>query len=132
MWMPRHGQCGCRLYGVGGVSGAWQAYTQEVWITNGFGSRVEVTVRAGSRERYTISPTTLKLEPGKSQKVVRRCSRSLPPTPPPPPKTFLATAGSPQHACDDRLVPAYRGLHAAADSAAPTLPRYAGRDSQGA
>jgi hypothetical protein len=53
---------------------ASQAYTQEVWITNGFGSRVEVTVRAGSRERYTVTPATLKLEPGKSQKVVRRSS----------------------------------------------------------
>lgn len=49
-----------------------QTYTQEVWLTNNFASTVELTIRSSSSDRYTVTPSKLQLEPGKSAKLVRQ------------------------------------------------------------
>ena len=43
-----------------------QAYTQTLTLTNNLRATVEATIRAGSPERYTLSPASLALRPGQS------------------------------------------------------------------
>ena len=46
-----------------------QAYTQTVTLTNNLRATVEATIRAGSSERYTLSPASVALRPGQSAEV---------------------------------------------------------------
>lgn len=46
-----------------------QAYTQTVTLTNNLRATVEATIRAGSPDRYTLSPASLALRPGQSAAV---------------------------------------------------------------
>ena len=48
---------------------ATQAYSQTATLTNNLRATVEATIRAGSPDRYTLSPATLTLRPGQSAAV---------------------------------------------------------------
>ncbi|KAK9806533.1 hypothetical protein WJX73_008172 [Symbiochloris irregularis] len=46
-----------------------QTYTRRTTLTNNLAASVEVTIRAGSAERYTVRPSSLRLGPGQSSAV---------------------------------------------------------------
>lgn len=43
-----------------------QTYVQTIKVTNNLGATVEGTLRPGASERYSISPSSIVLKPGKS------------------------------------------------------------------
>ena len=43
-----------------------QAYLQTVTVTNNLGATVDASIRCGSSDRYTVSPTAFSLKPGHS------------------------------------------------------------------
>lgn len=49
-----------------------QAYNQSVRITSHFASPLDVTLKPGAADRYTISPAQLRIAPGESADFVLR------------------------------------------------------------
>lgn len=49
---------------------AHQAYTQTLVITNTSAAAVEAEIRPGSSDRYSVTPSSLRLRPGEAQQVV--------------------------------------------------------------
>lgn len=43
-----------------------QTYAKRITLTNNLTASVEVSIRAGSTERYTVRPSTLRLGPGQA------------------------------------------------------------------
>jgi hypothetical protein len=43
-----------------------QTYLQTVTVTNNLGATVDASIRCGSSDRYTVSPTAFSLKPGHS------------------------------------------------------------------